>query len=76
MIAPALEQQHEVVGAPRVSGLGFGSRMRDTEAGRAKIATAIGRYMEWCEQTGTPFSCHSGNEISEIEVGEPVGSGM
>jgi hypothetical protein len=44
-----------VVDTPRVSGLGFGSRMRDTAAGRDCQAREISRLKEWCRMNGVPF---------------------
>jgi hypothetical protein len=68
MTAAVLERQ-EVVGAAR---LGFG-RARDTAEGRARIAAAIARYVEYCRYTGTPFPYHQDNDSLEVEV-EPVWS--
>jgi hypothetical protein len=75
MTAGVLEQPQAVVGAPRVWGLGFGSRMRDTAAGRALQAREIHRLRAWCERTETPwFPCPRGTSGLKVETGEPVGA--
>jgi hypothetical protein len=72
MTAGVLEQ--EVVGAPRVLGLGFGLA-RDTAEGRAHIAAAIARFVEHCQRTETPwFPCPRGSGGLKVETGEPVGA--
>jgi hypothetical protein len=75
MSARVLEQQEKAVDVPRVSGpahlrVGIGSKMADSVEGQAKIAAALSRYAEWCEQTETPFPGHRSNQILEVEVGE------
>jgi hypothetical protein len=79
-VTPVLEQQEEVVGAPRAPArlpIGFGSRARDTEAGRARIAAAIARFVEHCQQTETPWlPCQRGTGGLKAETGEPVVSGL
>jgi hypothetical protein len=61
------------------SGLGFGSRARDTEAGQARQAREINRLKDWCERNGVPFQptetpCPRGTSIIEVEEREIVGA--
>jgi len=55
-------------------GVVVGTRARDTAEGRAKIAVALERYVEWCRYTGTPFSCPRGTSGFKIEERELVGA--
>jgi hypothetical protein len=79
MTAGVLERE-EVVGAPRVSGpahlrVGIGSKVADSIEGQAKIAAEIARYVEYCQQTETPWTpCPRGTGALEVEERELVGA--